>query len=520
MRYLWILPLLLALSLFVPLASAQEEPAPEQAAEQPPEASYFSPEQLDNLVAPVALYPDPLLAQLLPASTFPEQVDEAARFVRAHADPNYIDSQPWDVSVKSVAHYPSVVYMLAEKNDWTTSIGQAYVAQPDDVMAAVQRLRRQARDAGHLRTSREHEVVETEGYIHIYPANPRYIYVPTYDPAYVYVRHPGYYGRPVISFGAGFMIGAWLNHELDWHHHRVIYSDWEHGHGWMLRSRPYVRVNHIYVHNNHRTVIVNHRVIDRPVRYGGLNHYNSVHRRVDFNHVTRGHREGGRIIEHRPGDRRPGTFGRHEPMRGRGPETFGRREPMRGRGPETFGRREPMRGRGPETFGRHEPMRGAEPGRRGPETFGRREPVRGGEPARMGGRDRGTIPQRVDTRDRPPFGQGQRRTGPDLHPVGPQGRDSPGRGEGRRGTDFGGMRGQRGGGDAAGEGRRGTDMGGMRGQRGGGDAAGGGRRGTDVGGQHGQGGQGAARGQGGQRSDAQHTQPGRDGQRSHEGRRQ
>src|ERR1700690_1018596 len=102
---------------------------------------YFSPEQLDNLLAPVALYPDPLLAQVLVAATFPDQIDEAARFVRADSDPNDIDGQSWDVSVKAVAHYATVLFTMADDLDWTTSLGQAYVNQSDDVMASIQRLR-------------------------------------------------------------------------------------------------------------------------------------------------------------------------------------------------------------------------------------------------------------------------------------------------------------------------------------------------------------------------------------------
>ncbi|MGA2436405.1 MAG: DUF3300 domain-containing protein, partial [Bryobacteraceae bacterium] len=102
---------------------------------------FFSPDQLDNLAAPVALYPDPLLAQVLLAATFPDQIDEAARFVRANPDPYAIDSQYWDVSVKAVAHYPTVLYMMADKLDWTTALGQAYANQSADVMASVQRLR-------------------------------------------------------------------------------------------------------------------------------------------------------------------------------------------------------------------------------------------------------------------------------------------------------------------------------------------------------------------------------------------
>jgi hypothetical protein len=106
----------------------------------------FSPDQLDNLLAPIALYPDPLLAQILPAATFPDQIDEAARLCRAGANPDDIDMQPWDVSVKAVAHYPTVLYMMADSLDWTTAVGQAYVNQNDDVMASMQRLRQEARN--------------------------------------------------------------------------------------------------------------------------------------------------------------------------------------------------------------------------------------------------------------------------------------------------------------------------------------------------------------------------------------
>src|SRR5258707_8533139 len=104
----------------------------------------FSPDQLDNLTAAIALYPDPLLAQVLLAATFPDQIDEASRFVRSDGSPDDIDSQPWDVSVKAVAHYPEVLEMMADKLDWTTSLGQAYVNQSTDVMDSVQRLRGEA----------------------------------------------------------------------------------------------------------------------------------------------------------------------------------------------------------------------------------------------------------------------------------------------------------------------------------------------------------------------------------------
>jgi hypothetical protein len=96
----------------------------------PAQAQQLSAEQLDNLLASIALYPDPLLAQLLPASTFVEQIDEAARWLRANPNNTAgVDTQSWDVSVKSIGHYPQVVYMMAEKLDWTTALGQSYINQ-------------------------------------------------------------------------------------------------------------------------------------------------------------------------------------------------------------------------------------------------------------------------------------------------------------------------------------------------------------------------------------------------------
>jgi hypothetical protein len=247
----------------------------------------FSPEQLDNLLAPIALYPDPLLAQVLLAATFPDQLDEAARFLRAGADPNSIDSEPWDVSVQAVARYPTVLYMMADKLDWTTSVGQAYASQSTDVTESIQRLREQARSAGNLVSTPQQEIVETGGYIEIWPAQPQFIYVPTYDPGIVYYRREGFFAETVISFGRGFPIGAWLNHDFDWHNHRIYYHGWEHGEGWVTRSRPFVRLTNVYVNNNYRTVLFNRTVVNRTVNYGNLNRYDAIHRGVNYGNVRR-----------------------------------------------------------------------------------------------------------------------------------------------------------------------------------------------------------------------------------------
>jgi hypothetical protein len=264
--------------------------------------TYFSSEQLENLVAPIALYPDPLLAQVLLAATFPDQIDEAARTIRAYGAGYAVDSTPWDVSVKAVAHYPTVLSMMADKIDWTTSLGQAYVNQSSDVMDAVQRLRRRARSNGYLVNSRQQEIVDTDGYLYIYPAQPQYIYVPVYDPGYVFLDyHPGFHVGPAISFGVGFFIGAWLNHDCDWGHHRVYYHGWGRGGPvWVTRSRPHIRINNIYVNNVYRNVSPNRRVLDRHVNYGALERYNSVHRGVDYSNVRRARNDAGRRTDAGP----------------------------------------------------------------------------------------------------------------------------------------------------------------------------------------------------------------------------
>ncbi len=253
----------------------------------------FSPDQLDNLLAPIALYPDPLLAQVLPASTFVDQIDEAGRWLRANNDPNGIDYQPWDVSVKAVAHYPSVLYMMSDKIDWTTSLGQAYIDQSTDVIASIQRLRALAYSAGNLISNSQQQVISQGSYIQIDPIQPQYIYVPVYDPSVVYYRGGYGYGNGVgqslISFGAGLVIGAWLNDDFDWGGRRIYYHGWQGG-GWVGRSRPDIRINNVYINNNYRNIQVNRRVIENNVNYNNLNRYNSIHREVNYNDVAQNNR--------------------------------------------------------------------------------------------------------------------------------------------------------------------------------------------------------------------------------------
>ncbi|HYW50108.1 MAG TPA: DUF3300 domain-containing protein [Gemmatimonadaceae bacterium] len=295
-----------ALLAAVSLAAASAVATPAIAQESRPSTDYvdeddgFSGEELDNLVGPVALYPDALLAQVLVASTFPEQVLDAARYVRENGDDG-IDDQSWDVSVKAVAHYPSALNMLAEKEDWMTALGRAYALQSGDVMSAVQRLRRMADTQGNLRSTPQQVVSRDAGDYVIVPAQPRVIHVPVYDPYVVYTR-------PVFalnayssfwSFGVGFPIGAWLNYDFNWPRRVVYYHGWEpsyygYSSAWRVRSRPFIRVTNIYINPRYRNVYVNRDVIRRRVVYRNVDRYPGVHRTTYFGYRDQGLRGADR----------------------------------------------------------------------------------------------------------------------------------------------------------------------------------------------------------------------------------
>jgi hypothetical protein len=279
----------------------------------------FSRQQLENLLAPVALYPDPLLAQVLVAASFVDDIEDASGFVRRHRDPRAIDDQPWDVSVKAVAHYPTVLHMMADRIDWTIALGQAYVEQPEDVMASVQFLRHQARRHGNLASNRYHEVLVEREYVEIVPVHPEVIYVPAYEPEVVFFR------PAVITFGVAFPIGVWLIHDFDWHGHRIYYHGWGHHHHWrghrhwVHRSRPHVRITNVYVNNRFTNVRVNRDVVRRNVNVTNLNRFTSVNREVRFDNVERRNRARGRDGD--PGNfrasRRAADNPRNDNLRGR-----------------------------------------------------------------------------------------------------------------------------------------------------------------------------------------------------------
>lgn len=231
------------------LAQTPQGPPPDQ---QQPAAQLLTAEQLDQLLAPIALYPDNLLGQILTASTYPLEDVMAARW--SAANPNVkgpaletaMQQQTWDPSVKALTSVPQVLAMMSDKLDWTQSLGDAYLAQPDDCAAAIQRLRQQAQAAGNLQTTSQHRVTHIAApppvvvgsapppdYIVIEPVDPAIVYVPVYDPFVVFGpwpypayrpffwSPPGYVAVGVIGFGAPIVVGAAIWAHYDWRLHHV-----------------------------------------------------------------------------------------------------------------------------------------------------------------------------------------------------------------------------------------------------------------------------------------------------------
>ena len=226
-------------------------------AEQPPENSMFSREELEKLLAPIALYPDPLLAQMLPASAYPVQIVQAQRWLDknkalvAKNDYSGIDNQNWDPAVKALARFPDVIKLMSADLDWTTDLGDAEVNQPQDVAEVIQDLRAKAEAAGTLKTTDQQTIERVEAsapqgagapqgstapqpeasYISIQPTDPSTVYVPTYDPAAVYQPYSGV--APLLGFGAGIAVGAlWNNNYWNWGTGAIYPPTWAGYSGW------------------------------------------------------------------------------------------------------------------------------------------------------------------------------------------------------------------------------------------------------------------------------------------------
>jgi hypothetical protein len=195
---------------------------------------------LDQLLAPIALYPDPLISLILPAATFPSQVQDAAGFLQGGGDPSQVGNMGWDSSVQGLAHYSDVLAWMNANFDWTQQLGGAFASQPAAVMDAIQDLRRKAQAAGTLVDTPQQQVIVEDDTVSILPGQPNVIYVPQYDPAVVYVMQPpGLYPRSYFAWSQPYPAGAWLSFDFDWRTHAVYQGDWydyrmQHG-GW---ARP------------------------------------------------------------------------------------------------------------------------------------------------------------------------------------------------------------------------------------------------------------------------------------------
>jgi Protein of unknown function (DUF3300) len=211
------------------LTNNQEAQAATQAAVQPAQTS---PEQLQQLVAPIALYPDELVAQVLAAATYPTEIVEANRWLQQNSSlkdaqlADAVDKQSWDPSVKALTQFPSVLSKMDKNLSWTSALGDAYFNQSQDVLDAVQVMRKRAQSAGTLKTTAQETVTTKDQTIIIEPANPEIVYVPAYDPWLVYgaplIAYPGYYfddffGGPFIFFDVGFPIRRHFHHHWGWH---------------------------------------------------------------------------------------------------------------------------------------------------------------------------------------------------------------------------------------------------------------------------------------------------------------
>jgi uncharacterized membrane protein YgcG len=280
-------------------ATAYQTPAPPPAQNQPPapdqpQSAHLTPAQLQELVAPIALYPDALLAQILAASAYPTQIVEAQRFIEQN--PNLkgtalgteVDKQDWDPSVKALTQFPSVLANMDKDLSWTSELGDANYNQAADVMDAVQVLRKKAQKAGNLKSTPQQTVTDQGPSVVIQPADPQVVYVPEYDPELIYGYPiglwPGFYpwwgvAGPYLSFGVGFGISpffgfgwGWRGWGFDWGHRGILYG----GGRYAFRSHSFYDRN-AYFHGNSRGYSGNYRGFASPYNRGdrSLRGYNA-----------------------------------------------------------------------------------------------------------------------------------------------------------------------------------------------------------------------------------------------------
>src|ERR1700678_1335688 len=284
-------------------------PSQGQQGAQAPSYAQQTPDQLQQLVAPIALYPDSLVAQILAASTFPDQVVEADRWLQLNPDlkgdalAQAVDKQSWDPSVKALTAFPTVLGNMDKNISWTSSLGDAYYNQEQGVMDAIQRMRQKAQQAGNLKDTPQ-QTVQTQGSnIVIQPADPDVVYVPAYNPWVIYgypiapwpfwYNYPGiWFGGPYLSFGLGFGIGfyggygwGWHNWGTNWGGRTVVYNH----NTYISHSNTFYNRNSYYHNGGERGVTnnVNRGFADRNGNIGGrggLEHNDGTHGENNANH--------------------------------------------------------------------------------------------------------------------------------------------------------------------------------------------------------------------------------------------
>ena len=222
-----------------------------------------STQELEQLVAPVALYPDALVAQILAAATYPSQIVEADRWLQQHPDlkgealATAVSAQSWDPAVMALTQFPGLLGMMDQNLSWTSSLGEAYVNGQQDVLEAIQTMRQRARQAGNLKSTTQESVTTDGNTILIAPADPQVVYVPEYDPWVVYgdplALYPGWIGvpgffwdGPGIEFGSGIGIGLFAGFGWGWHSWG---TNW-HGHGLTHGDHPYHSHSREFVDRN------------------------------------------------------------------------------------------------------------------------------------------------------------------------------------------------------------------------------------------------------------------------------
>ena len=268
------------------------EPAQYTAA--PPQVAQLSPDELDQLVAPIALYPDALVAQIVAAASYPTEVVEAERWIQQHSDLNgqalaqAVDPQPWDPSVKALTQFPTVLASMDKNLSWTSSLGEAYVNEQQSVLDAVQVMRRRAQQAGNLKSTSQENVTDQDQAISIEPADPEIVYVPEYDPWTIYgaplafypgwVDVPGafYYG-PGIDFGLGIGIGLFAGFGWGWHHWD---ADWRR-HDLSFDHHHYISHSPTFGHPGIGHAGFDHGGFDHPgIGHTGFDHGGFDHPRI------------------------------------------------------------------------------------------------------------------------------------------------------------------------------------------------------------------------------------------------